>query len=410
MDKRVVITGLGAVTPIGLNVEEFWQAIHDEKTGFSLIEGVNVSKNKCRVAAQIKNFDPLKYMDEKSAGRSERFVQLAIAASDEAVKDAGLIMENEDPFRVGCSIASALGSMSAFEKEHTSYMQKGPRAINPFFIPTMISNMAAGNVCIRHGIMGKSINVVTACAAGTNSIGEACRAIQYGEADVMLAGGSDSCITEMGLSGFEALKAMSVSRDVNRCSIPFDKDRSGFIMGEGSGIIVLEDYDHAVKRGAHIYAEIAGYGCSSDAYHITSPRQDGEGAARAMQNAVEDAGITIDDITYINAHGTSTKYNDLFETRAIKKCFGDRAAALKVNSTKSMTGHLFGAAGAIEAVVCVKSLQEGFIHKTVGLCETEEEMDLDYCKETYKMDFDYAMSNSLGFGGHNASIIIKKAL
>lgn len=274
------------------------------------------------------------------------------------------------------------------------------------FVPLMISNMAAGNVSITYGLKGKSLNVVTACATGTNSIGEAFRAIQYGDADVMVAGGAEGAVTPMGIAGFTALTALSSSTEPERCSIPFDKDRSGFVMGEGAGIVVLEEYEHARARGAHIYAEVLGYGCSSDAYHITSPAEDGSGAARAMQNALEDAGLTPEKLTYINAHGTSTHHNDLFETRAIKLTFGEHAKKLKINSTKSMVGHLLGAAGAVEFIACVKEVEEGFIHKTVGLREPGEELDLNYCTESYQETVPYALSNSLGFGGHNASLLI----
>ncbi len=360
------------------------------------------------MVAEVKGFNPVDFMDVKTAKRTERFTQFAMAAAGEAIADAGLDMKTEDPFRVGCSVASAVGGMSIFENQYDTYETKGPGRVNPFFLPMYLSNMASGNICIHYGLMGKSLNPVTACAAGTNAIGEAARTIQYNDADVMLAGGTESCITSMIVAGFEALKALSLSDDPQRCSIPFDKDRDGFVMGEGCGVLVLEEYEHAVNRGAHIYAEIAGYGCTSDAYHVTAPRTDGEGAARAMLNAIEDAGLTIDDIQYINAHGTSTKFNDLFETRAINKLFGDKAARLKVNSTKSMTGHLLGAAGAVEAITCIKELQEGFIHKTAGLRETDDELNLDYCKDNCHMDIEYALSSSLGFGGHNASIVIKK--
>ena len=299
-------------------------------------------------------------------------------------------------------------SWLSMEREHTRLVEKGPARIAPLFVPLMISNMAAGNVSIAFQLKGKSIDVVTACATGTNSIGEAYRTIQYGDADIMVAGGTESAITPLGVAGFTALTALSTCEDPARCSIPFDKDRSGFVMGEGAGIVVLEELEHARNRGAHIYAEVVGYGCSSDAYHITSPADDGAGAAVAMVNAVKDACLELSDITYINAHGTSTPYNDLFETRAIKLAFKEHAKEIRINSTKSMIGHLLGAAGAVEFITCVKELQEGYIHQTVGLQETEEEMDLDYCRESREESFTYALSNSLGFGGHNASILIKK--
>lgn len=338
----------------------------------------------------------------------ELFCQYAVAATGEAMKDAGLDMEKEDAWRVGCAIGSGIGSLQAIEREHGRLLEKGPSRVGPMFVPLMISNMAAGNVSIMYGLKGKSLNVVTACATGTNSIGEAFRAIQYGDADVMVAGGTEGAVTPMGIAGFTALTALSDSTDPERCSIPFDRDRSGFVMGEGAGIVILEELEHARKRGARIYAEVLGYGCSSDAYHITSPAEDGAGAARAMLNALEDGSVTPNQLTYINAHGTSTHHNDLFETRAIKLAFGEHAKNLKINSTKSMIGHLLGAAGAVEFITCVKELEEGFIHRTVGLKETEEELDLNYCKESFREEVPYALSNSLGFGGHNASILIGK--
>ena len=305
-------------------------------------------------------------------------------------------------------MGSGIGSLQTIEREHKKLLEKGPSRINPLMVPLMICNMAAGNVSIQFGLKGKSINVVTACATGTNSIGEAFRSIQCGDAEVMIAGGTESSVTPIGISGFTALTALSSSDDPARCSIPFDKDRSGFVMGEGAGIVVLEELEHALNRGAKIYGEVVGYGCTSDAYHITSPAEDGGGAAKAMEYAVADAGISKEEITYINAHGTSTHHNDLFETRAIKLCFAEHAKNIKINSTKSMIGHLLGAAGAVEFITCVKELQEGYIHPTVGYRTPDEEIDLDYCKEAVNGDFTYALSNSLGFGGHNASILIKK--
>jgi 3-oxoacyl-[acyl-carrier-protein] synthase II len=338
----------------------------------------------------------------------ELFSQYAVAAAGEAIKDAGIDMEKEDAYRVGCSVGSGIGSLQTIEREHARLLEKGPGRVGPLMVPLMISNMAAGNVSIQYGLKGKSINVVTACATGTNSIGEAFRTIQYGDADIMVAGGTESSVTPIGIAGFAALTALTSSDNPERCSIPFDEERSGFVMGEGAGIVVLEELEHAKRRGARIYAEVVGYGCSSDAYHITSPAEDGAGAARAMLNAVKDADANTDDITYINAHGTSTHHNDLFETRAIKLAFGKHAYDLKINSTKSMVGHLLGAAGAVEFITCVKELEEGFIHRTVGLEKSEEELDLNYCRQSYEENIEYALSNSLGFGGHNASILIKK--
>lgn len=406
--RRVVVTGLGAITPIGNNVEEFWQGIHEEKTGFAPISYFDTAEYRCKLAAEVKNFDPTQYMDKKAARRMEQFCQFAVAAAGEAIRDAGLDMEQEDAYRVGCSIGSGTGSLQAIEREYDRLKEKGPGRVSPMFVPLMISNMAAGNVGIAYGLKGKSLNVVTACATGTHSIGEAFRSIQYGEADVMVAGGTESAITPIGIAGFSALTALSFSEDPEHCSIPFDRERNGFVMGEGAAVVVLEELEHARGRGARIYAELAGYGCSSDAYHITSPAEDGAGAARAMQNAMEDAGVDKTELTYINAHGTSTHHNDLFETRAIKLAFGEHAAKLKVNSTKSMVGHLLGAAGALEFVTCVKEMEEGFIHRTAGLRESEEELDLNYCRQSYQEEIPYALSNSLGFGGHNASLLLKK--
>ena len=408
MKRRVVVTGLGAVTPIGNNVEEFWKGIKEEKIGFAPITYFDTTDYRCKLAAEVKDFDPAQYMDKKAARRMEQFCQFAVAAAGEAIKDAGLDMEAEDPYMVGCNVGSGIGSLQAMEREHDRLKEKGPGRVGPMLVPLMISNMAAGNVSIAYGLKGKSLNVVTACATGTHSIGEAYRTIQYGDADVMIAGGTESSICPIGIAGFSSLTALSFSEDPERASIPFDKDRNGFVMGEGAGIVVLEELEHALKRGAKIYAEVVGYGCSSDAYHITSPAEDGSGAARAMQNAMADGGVKPEEITYINAHGTSTHHNDLFETRAIKLAFGEHAYKLRINSTKSMVGHLLGAAGAVEFVTCVKEIEEGFIHRTVGYQEAEEELDLDYCKSSYEEAVPYALSNSLGFGGHNASILIKK--
>lgn len=408
MSRRVVITGLGAITPIGNSVDEFYAGIKEGRIGLDNISKFDISDFRVKIAAEVKDFAPENYMDKKAARRMEPFCQYAVAAAGEAIKDSGLDMEKEDPFMVGCAISSGVGSLQLFEKEHTRQLEKGGDKVAPLFIPMFISNMAAGNVSITYGLKGKNINVVTACASGTNSVGEAFRTIQYGDADVMLAGGSEASITPMGIAGFSSLNALSVSEDKSRCSIPFDKDRNGFVMGEGAAILVLEELEHARKRGAKIYAEVVGYGCSADAYHITSPDETGEGAARAMLNACNDAGVSTDDIDYINAHGTSTHHNDLFETKAIKLTFGEHAYDIMINSTKSMIGHLLGAAGAIELVTCAKELEDGFVHATVGLKETEEEMDLDYCKESRNADIQYALSNSLGFGGHNACVLLKK--
>ena len=399
---------MGAITPIGNSVEEFWNGIKEGKTGFGPITYFDTADYRCKLAAEVKDFDPTQYMDKKSARRMEQFCQFAVAAAGQAIADAGLIMEQEDPYMVGCSVGSGIGSLQAMEREYDRLKEKGPGRVGPMLVPLMISNMAAGNVSIAYGLKGKSLNVVTACATGTHSIGEAYRTIQYGDADVMVAGGTESSITPIGIAGFSALTALSFSGDPQRASIPFDKDRNGFVMGEGSAVVVLEELEHAKRRGAKIYAELIGYGCSSDAYHITSPAEDGSGAATAMLNALKDGGVAPEELTYINAHGTSTHHNDLFETRAIKLAFGEHAYDLKINSTKSMVGHLLGAAGAVEFVTCVKEIQEGYIHRTVGLRETEEELDLNYCRDSYEEEVPYALTNSLGFGGHNASLLLKK--
>lgn len=406
--RRVVVTGMGAITPIGNSVEEFWNGIKEGKTGFGPITYFDTADYRCKLAAEVKDFDPTQYMDKKAARRMEQFCQFAVAAAGQAIADAGLNMEQEDPYMVGCSVGSGIGSLQAMEREYDRLKEKGPGRVGPMLVPLMISNMAAGNVSIAYGLKGKSLNVVTACATGTHSIGEAYRTIQYGDADVMIAGGTESSITPIGIAGFSALTALSFSEDPQRASIPFDKDRNGFVMGEGSAVVVLEELEHAKRRGAKIYAELTGYGCSSDAYHITSPAEDGSGAATAMLNALKDGEVAPEELTYINAHGTSTHHNDLFETRAIKLAFGEHAYDLKINSTKSMVGHLLGAAGAVEFVTCVKEIQEGYIHRTVGLRETEEELDLNYCLDSYEEEVPYALTNSLGFGGHNASLLLKK--
>ena len=407
MSRRVVVTGLGAVTPIGNNVDDFWTSVKAGKIGFDHITKFDTTDYKCHIAAELKDFNPQDFMDRKAAKRMEPFSQYAVAAAKQAIDDSGLDIEKEDPYMVGCAIGSGIGSLQAMERETQKLYEKGPNRVNPLLVPLMICNMAAGNVSIQFGLKGKSINDVTACATGTNTIGEAYRSIQYGEADVMVAGGTEGSVCPIGIAGFTALTALSTVDDPAKCSLPFDKNRSGFVMGEGAGVVILEELEHAKARGAKIYAEVVGYGCSSDAYHIISPQEDGAGAARAMTNAMSDAGVTPADVKYINAHGTGTHHNDLFETRAIKLAFGDEAANLKINSTKSMIGHLLGAAGAVEFITCVKEIQDGFIHKTVGYETPDEEIDLNYCKNSYEEPVEYALSNSLGFGGHNASILLK---
>ena len=407
MSRRVVVTGLGAVTPIGNNVDDFWASVKAGKIGFDHITKFDTTDYKCHIAAELKDFNPQDFMDRKAAKRMEPFSQYAVAAAKQAIDDSGLDIEKEDPYMVGCAIGSGIGSLQAMERETQKLYEKGPNRVNPLLVPLMICNMAAGNVSIQFGLKGKIINDVPACATGTNTIGEAYRSIQYGEADVMVAGGTEGSVCPIGIAGFTALTALSTVDDPTKCSLPFDKNRSGFVMGEGAGVVILEELEHAKARGAKIYAEVVGYGCSSDAYHITSPQEDGAGAARAMTNAMSDAGVTPADVKYINAHGTGTHHNDLFETRAIKLAFGDEAANLKINSTKSMIGHLLGAAGAVEFITCVKEIQDGFIHKTVGYETPDEEIDLNYCKDSYEEPVEYALSNSLGFGGHNASILLK---
>lgn len=407
--NRVVVTGMGAITPIGNDADTFWNSLKQKKIGFGPITYFDTTDFKAKLAAEVKDFDVKQYMDPKAARRMERFSQFAVAAARQALEDSGLNMEKEDPYRVGVCVSSGIGSLQAIEREHVKLLEKGPGRINPLLVPLMISNMAAGNVSIQFGLKGKCINVVTACATGTHSIGEAMRSIQHGEAEVMVAGGSESCITPLGVAGFTSLTALSTSEDPKRASIPFDAERNGFVMGEGAGVVVLESLDHAKARGAKIYAELAGYGATCDAYHITSPAEDGSGAAKAMEYAMADAGVKPEQIDYINAHGTSTHHNDLFETKAIKLALGDHAYKVKINSTKSMIGHLLGAAGGVEFIACVKSIEDSFVHATAGLLVEDPECDLDYTKGNgVSMDVKYVLTNSLGFGGHNASLLLKK--
>lgn len=409
MKRRVVITGMGAVTPIGNTVEEFWNGIRSEKVGIAPITGFDTTDYKVKLAAEVKDFDVKERMDARAARRMEKFSVYAIAAAKEALAISGLNLEEEDPYRVGVILGSGIGGLGSIEDEHTKLMEKGPKKISPMFIPKMISNMAAGNVAIALGCKGKCTNVVTACATGSNSIGDAYRAIRYGDAEVMFAGGTESCITPMAVAGFSNMTALTQATDPKKASIPFDENRSGFVMGEGAGVLVLEELEHAKKRGAKIYAEIAGYGSTCDAFHITSPAEDGSGAAKAMQLAMEEASVEPSEVDYINAHGTSTHHNDLFETRAIHLALGDAAENVKVSSTKSMVGHMLGAAGAVELIACVKSIEEGYIHPTVGTTTPGEECDLDYVTHGgICQDVNIAISNSLGFGGHNASILVRK--
>ena len=407
--RRVVITGLGAVTPIGNTVPEFWTNVRKGTVGIGEITGFDTKDFKVKLAAQVKDFHGEEKMDAKAARRMELFSQYAVAAAKEALEDAGLDLTKEDLFRAGVIVGSGIGSLSTIEKEYTKILEGRANRVDPLMVPRMISNMAAGNISIQLGIRGKCTNVVTACASGTNCIGDAFRAIQYGDAEIMFAGGAESCICPTGIAGFQALTALSQETDPLRASIPFDVDRKGFVLGEGAGILVLEELEHARTRGAKIYAELAGYGATGDAYHITSPAEDGSGAAKAMELAMEEGSVTPEEVQYINAHGTSTHHNDLFETYAIKKAFGDAAKDVVVNSTKSMIGHLLGAAGAVECIVTVKSIQDGFIHQTVGTRECDDECDLNYAVGApVEKEIKCALTNSLGFGGHNATLLLKK--
>ena len=409
MERKVVVTGLGAITPIGKNVEEFWKGIKENKCGIAPITEFDTEKFKVKLAGEVKNYNPEEYFDKRSCKRLDKFSQFAIIASREAIKDSGITPENTDMNRVGVVISSGIGGLSTIERENEHYIEKGPDRVSPMYIPMSICNMAAGNVAIELGTKGESISVVTACAGGTHSIGEAYRMIKNGYEDAILAGGTEASITPTGIAGFTNIKALTQSKDVNRASIPFDKERSGFVMGEGAGIIVLEELEHAKARNAKIYAEILGYGATSDAYHITSPAPDGEGAARAMKRALEENNIKPEDITYINAHGTSTHLNDAGETSAIKLAFGEASKKVMVSSTKGNTGHLLGAAGGVEAVVCIKAIEDSFIPPTINYKVPDEECDLDIVpNEGRNIEVKYAMSNSLGFGGHNSSIIFKK--
>ena len=409
MKRRVVVTGLGAVTPIGNNVEEFWKSVREGKCGIAPITRFDTTDYKVHLAAEVKDFNAKDFLDFKTAKRMGRFSHYAIAASREAVADAGLDMAKEDVYRVGIMIGSGVGDLEASEAAEAKILEGKPSRVNPFTVPMMIANMAAGNVAIDLGARGKCTSVVTACASSTHSIGDAFRAIQYGDADVCITGGAEGSICPLGVACFTSLTALSQTEDPARASIPFDKDRNGFVMGEGAGVVVLEELEHAKARDAKIYAEVVGYGATCDAYHITAPIDDGSGAAKAMELAMNEAGIQPSDVTYINAHGTSTHLNDLVETRAVKAAFGDAAKDVVINSTKSMIGHLLGAAGGVEFVTCVKSIQDGFIHQTIGSVESEEECDLNYAiGAPVEKPVEYAMSNSLGFGGHNASLLIKK--
>ena len=410
MERRVVITGLGAITPIGNNAKEFWQGIKDGKCGIDKITKFDTTDFKVKLAAEVKGYNPEDYFDKREANRLDKFSQYAMIAAREAWKDSGLNKETENMEQVGVIIGSGIGGIETIEKEHGKCMVKGPERVSPMYIPMGISNMATGNVAIDIGAKGESVAMVTACASGTHCIGESFRMIKHGYQDVVLAGGTEAGITPLGIAGFANIKALTKTEDRLRASIPFDKERSGFVMGEGAGVIVLEELEHALARGAKIYAEIVGYGATSDAYHITSPAPGGEGGARAMKIAMKEGNVKPEEITYINAHGTSTHLNDSCETQAVKTALGEEAARkVMMSSTKGHTGHLLGAAGGVEAIVCAKAIEEGFAPATINYKVPDEECDLDIVpNEGRKVDIKYAMSNSLGFGGHNSTILLKK--
>ncbi len=407
--KRVVVTGLGAVTPIGLNVNEAWENAINGVSGVGPLTRVDSEKFPAKVAAEITNFNAEDFMDKKEARRMDRFTQYAIAASFMAVKDANLDITDEMAPRVGVWVGSGIGGMETFEQQYKTFLEKGARRVSPFFVPMMIPDMATGQISIALGAKGVNSCTVTACATGTNSIGDAFKVIQRGDADVMISGGTEAPLTEMSFAGFSSAKALSMNPDPKTASRPFDANRDGFVMGEGAGIVVLEELEHALARGARIYAEIVGYGATGDAHHITAPAPGGEGGVRAMRMAIEDAGLQPGDIDYINAHGTSTEYNDKFETLAIKEVLGAHASDVAISSTKSMTGHLLGAAGGVEAIFTIKAIENAVIPPTINLVTPDPECDLDYVpNEARHKEVKAAMSNSLGFGGHNATIVFKK--
>jgi len=407
--NRVVITGLGVMSAIGQDLNTFWESLMAGKSGVSVIEAFDVSEYPTRIAASIKDFNPEQYMDKREARRMDRFVQFAVGAAHEALKDAKLnVKEDTDPERVGVMVGSGIGGLTTWEEQHRILLEKGPKRVSPFFIPMMIANMASGQISMITGAKGPNTTAVTACATGTHSIGDSYKMIQRGDADVMICGGAEATISPTGVAGFCALRAMSTrNEEPEKASRPFDVDRDGFVMGEGSGVLILESLKHAQQRGAHIYAEVIGYGMSGDAHHMTDP--DPDGAARCMAKALKDAGIAPEEVDYINAHGTSTPVGDISETTAIKKSFGEHAYKLAVSSTKSMTGHLLGAAGGVEAVICGLTIEKGMIAPTINLDNQDPECDLDYVPNVpRKADVRIAMSNSFGFGGHNATIILRK--
>lgn len=408
--RRVVVTGLGAVTPIGNDVKSFWDGIKSGKCGIDKVTHFDASDLKTQIAGEVKDFEPTDYIEKKDARKMDRYTQFAMVAASEAVADSGLNMENEDPWRVGVITGSGIGGIDTLVEQHNALLNRGPGRVSPFFIPMMIGNMGAAQIAIKFNAKGVNENIVTACASSTNAIGDALRHIQYGKNDVIIAGGAEAAVNQLAFAGFCSMKAMSTRNDDPKtASRPFDADRDGFILSEGAGFVILEELEHAKKRGAHIYCELAGYGATDDAYHITSPVPGGEGGAKAMELAIEDAGLKPEDITYINAHGTSTKYNDHFETQAIKTALGDAAKTVAVSSTKSMTGHLLGAAGGVEAIICAKAISEGYIPATINYVTPDPDCDLDIVPIVGReQEVKAAMSNSLGFGGHNATIVMKK--
>ena len=415
MSRRVVITGMGAVTPLGTGVEKFWEGIKANKIGFSFIDKFDTERTGVKIAGIVRDFDETAYydvkgcFDKKEAKRMDQFTKYAVVAAHEALTDAGTDFSNLDPYRAGVIVGSGIGGIDLTLSEYEKFLEKGPGRISAFYIPMMISNMAAGTISMKTGFRGANFDVTTACATATHAIGEAFRKIKDGYLDAAIAGGSESTNVEFTYGGFSNMKALTKSEDLSRASIPFDKERNGFVLGEGSGIIVLEEYEHAKARGAKIYAEIAGYGATCDGYHMTSPMPTGEAAGMGMSLAMQEAGLKPSDVDYINAHGTSTGLNDKYETAAIKLAFGDDAYNVKINSTKSMTGHLLGAAGGIEAIICAKTIEDGLIHATVGYKVPDEECDLDYCVNgNIQQEVRAALSNSLGFGGHNATLCFKK--
>ena len=410
MKKRVVITGTGVITPLGIGTSDFWNAIKEGKCGIDVVTRYDFSNYATCIGGEIKDFDPSLYMDKKEAKRMDRFSQFAVAATKLAIEDSKLDLDAIDKERMGVILGSGIGGIETLEEQHSVLVNKGPDRVSPFFIPTMIANMAAGQVSIFTGAKGINETIVTACASGTNAVGDAFKCIQRGDADIIISGGTEAPLTPVAFAGFSSMKAMSRrNHDPKTASRPFDAERDGFIMSEGAGILILEEYEHAIKRGANIIAEVVGYAATADAYHITAPAPEGEGGARAMALAIKDAGISSADVDYINAHGTSTPMNDKLETQAIKTVFGDSARKVAISSTKSMTGHLLGAAGAVEAIVCAYSLKEGFIPATINYTNPDPECDLDYVpNQGRKKDIKYAISNSFGFGGHNATIALKK--